>query len=124
MYDQWKTAKAVPIGLCPDARPLTGALNNTSKLDVDYWIVKPADIPACTWVCICKEYSMCAVYYYASLPASPEGDLGFVPHDDMRVEDIGDVLYIKLVGGQIHANLPKRYRTGGAGYITACITLP
>ena len=100
MYDQWKSAKAVPVGLCPDATH-PPATNKTSKLNVDYWIVKPTDNLPCSWVRVCKEYSTCAVYYYASLPASPDGDPQLVPHGDVRVEDIGDVLYIKLEDGQV-----------------------
>jgi hypothetical protein len=100
VYNHWKSAKAVPIPIRSDAIFLAGT-EGSATLDVEYWISKPPEIVSRTWVRVCKEYKTCAVYYYTSLPASLDGMPGLIPHGDMRVEDVGDVLYVKLVDRQV-----------------------
>ena len=75
--------------------------STVSRLDLDYWITKPVDMVSRTWVRVFKEYETCAVLYYASIPASPDGVPSHVSVDEMRVEDVGDILYMKLVDGEV-----------------------
>lgn len=100
MYDHWKSANAVPIPIRSRATTSHGP-NCTSILDIDYWISKPEEILSRTWVRVSKEYRTCAVYYYASLPANPDGPTGPDTHGALRVEEVGDILYIKLADGEV-----------------------
>ncbi|KAF8340223.1 hypothetical protein F5887DRAFT_1077021 [Amanita rubescens] len=99
VYNGWKSAYSVPILVRADAPCGSSGI---SKHDVDYWITKPADIMSRTWVRVCKEYKTCAVVYYASIPVTPEGRPGHIPLiNEMKIEDVGDVLYVKIVEGKI-----------------------
>ncbi|KAF8344828.1 hypothetical protein F5887DRAFT_1075018 [Amanita rubescens] len=100
VYNGWKSAYAVPLLVQPDAQKTSG-LRNFRKLDVDYWVTKPADVLSRTWIRVLKEYTTCAVLYYASIPANTDGVPGYNPVSDMKVEDVGDILYMKLVDGEI-----------------------
>ena len=100
MYNGWKSAYTVPLLIRPHAKTPSEP-STVSRLDLDYWITKPVDIVSRTWVRVFKEYETCAVLYYASIPASPEGVPSHVSVGETRVEDVGGILYMKLVDCEV-----------------------
>jgi hypothetical protein len=67
--------------------------------DVDYWITSPSVVPHKRWVRVTRESSTYAVFFYATKKRVMQ-DMGEFS-EEMFVEDVGDVLYIKLQNGRV-----------------------
>ena len=80
--------------------PLHLKFSSNSSFDCRLFV--PADIISRTWVCVCKEYQTCAVLYYVSVPVNIKGKPGHIlVINELKTEDVGDVLYIKLEDGEV-----------------------